>query len=93
MSTTNGANSKTISGSQLLVSGNGVVYGFVVNSHSSGTLKLWDSLTATGDVIINTFTFPSGSGSYTFPAPLNFHTGLFADMTEDESVTIVFNEA
>lgn len=88
-----GSNSRTISGAQLLVSGKGVVTGFIVNSHSSGTLKLWDSLTATGRILMNTFTFPTGSSVQTFPAPLNFHTGLFADMSADESVTIVYNEA
>jgi len=93
MSIVNGANSKTISGSQLLVSGNGVVYGFIVNSHSAGTLKLWDNTAASGRVLMNTFTFPTGSSVQRFPQPLNFHTGLYAEMTADESITIVFNEA
>lgn len=92
MSQVLGSNSKTISGSQLLVTGKGVVYGFIVNSHSSGTLKLWDNTAASGSVLMNTFSFPTGSGVYSFPAPINFHTGLFADMTADESVTIVFNQ-
>lgn len=93
MSTSQGSHSETISGSQLLVTGKGVVYGFIVNSHSSGTLKLWDSTTASGDVLMNTFTFPTGSSVQKFPAPLNFHTGLYVEMTADENVTIVFNQA
>ena len=58
--------------------GSGKVYGVIVNSHSSGTLKLWDALTATGTVVIDTFSFPTGSGIYKFPEPLPFATGLFA---------------
>ncbi len=93
MSQALGANSKTISGAQLLVTGIGVVYGFIVNSHSSGTIKLWDNTAASGKVLVNTFTFASSSSSVKFPHPLNFQTGLYAEITEDESVTVVFNEA
>ena len=93
MSTIDGANSRTISGAQLIVTGKGVVYGFIVNSHSSGTLKLWDNTAAADPVLMDTFTFPSGSSVQKFPQPLNFHTGLFADLSVDESVTIVYNEA
>lgn len=63
--------------SQNIVSGAGKLHGIIVNSHTSGTMKLWDSLTATGTVIINTYTFPSGSGIYMFPNPIEFYTGLF----------------
>lgn len=93
MSTIDGANSRAITGGQVIVSGKGVVYGFVVSSHTSGTLKLWDNTEASGDVLMDTFTFPSGSGVYEFPAPLNFHTGLYADLSADEKVVIVFNQA
>ena len=93
MSQVLGANSQAITGAQLLVTGVGVVYGFIVSAHSSGTIKLWNSTTASGDVILDTFTFVSGSGSVTFPAPLNFRIGLYADISADESVTVVFNEA
>jgi len=87
-----GAASKTISGSQLLVTGSGVVHGFIVNSHSAGTLKLWDNTAASGEVLMNTFTFTAGSNVQTFPAPIRFDTGLYASMTVDESVTIVYNQ-
>lgn len=63
--------------SQAIVSGSGKLYGIIVNSHSSGTFKLWDSLTATGTVIANTFTVPTGSQMYLFPVPIDFYTGLF----------------
>ena len=92
MSIIEGAASKTISGSQLIFNGTGVVHGFIVNSHSSGTLKLYDNIAASGEVLVNTFTFPTGSSVQAFPAPLVCNTGLYAEMTADESVTIVFNE-
>lgn len=57
--------------------GGGKIYGVIVNSHTSGTMKLWDALTATGSIIVNTFTFPAGSGVYMFPVPIEFYTGLF----------------
>jgi len=87
-----GSNSRTISGSQLLKTGAGVVYGVVVNSHTSGTLKLWDNTAGSGEVLVNTYTFAAGSSVVTFPAPLNFQTGLYATLGgTDPSVTILFN--
>lgn len=72
-----------------IVSGGGTVYGVIVNSHTSGTMKLWDSLTATGTVIVNTYTFPAGSGVYTFPAPIAFYTGLFFTVGGTLDFTII----
>lgn len=43
-----------------LKSGAGSIKGFFVNSTTSGTIKIWDSLTASGKVIINTATLPVG---------------------------------
>ena len=86
-----GSNSKTISGSQLLETGNGVFEGFIVNSHSSGKLKMWDNTTASGRVLMNTFTFPSGSSMQKCPDPMTFRTGLFATVEgTDVSVTPVY---
>ncbi len=67
--------SKNITGSVLVRSGAGRVLGVIVNSHSSGTLKLWNNTSAALDGNINpqneglvcdTFTFPAGSGVYSF---------------------------
>ncbi len=87
-----GSRGVTISGSQLIHTGDGIVEGFIVNSHSSGTLKLWDNTAGSGTVLMNTFTFASGSSVVKFPDGIIFTTGLFADMTVDESVTIVYRE-
>lgn len=63
---------------QTIVTGNGTLYGIIINSHSSGTLKLYDNTAASGTVIMNTFSFPSGSQIYMFPMGISFYTGLHA---------------
>ncbi len=75
--------------SQAIRSQAGKLYGVIVNSHTSGTMKLWDSLTATGNVIVNTYTFPAGSGIYMFPVPIEFYTGLFITVGGTLDYTII----
>ena len=87
-----GSDWEKITGSQQLVSGGGVVSGFIVNSHTNGTIKLWDSLTATGEVIVDTITLAAGPQVFTFPQPLNFQTGLFATIGGTVDITVVFNK-
>ncbi len=77
--------------SGLIRTGGGQVAGVIVNSHTNGTMKLWDSLTATGTVIVNTYTFPAGSGMYKFPQPVDFYTGLFFTVGGTLDYTIVWN--
>lgn len=72
-----------------IVAGRGRVYGVIVNSNSSGTFKLWDSLTATGTVICNTYTVASGSSVITFPEPIEFYTGLFLTVGGTLDYTII----
>ena len=40
------------------------VTGIVVSSHTNGTLKLWDNTAGSGTVLVDTYTFPAGSGTY-----------------------------
>jgi len=75
--------SENVVATRLIQTGAGVIAGIIVNSHSSGTLKLWNNTSAAspaeGDpLIMDTFTFPSGSGIYMFPNPIIFTNGLFA---------------
>jgi hypothetical protein len=77
--------------SQTIVTGNGAVYGVLVNSHTSGTLKFWDNTAASGTVIMNTFTFPAGSGIYMFPGGISFYTGLFATVGGTLDYTILYD--
>lgn len=76
--------------SQAIKSGVGTLYGIVVNSHTSGTLKLWDNTAGSGTVIMNTFTFPAGSCAYSFPNGINFNTGLFATVGGTIDYTILY---
>lgn len=76
--------------SAAIQSGSGLVYGVIVNSHTNGTMKLWDSLSAANTVIVNTFTFPSGSGVYKFPEPIAYNTGLYFTLGGTLDITFVY---
>lgn len=71
-------------------SGSGTFYGVIVNSHTSGTLKFWDNTAGSGTVIMNTFTFPAGSGIYQFPKGVSFYTGLYATVGGTIDYTILW---
>jgi len=77
--------------SALIKTGVGKVYGFIINSHTSGTLKLWDNTSAATTVIINTYTFTAGSGVVTFPEPINFTVGLYATIGGTADITLLYN--
>ena len=76
--------------SQLTATGSGVFFGFVVNSHTSGTLKFWDALTATTPVLLNTITLAAGPAIYTLPAAIRFSAGLYVTVGGTIDYTIVF---
>ena len=74
-----------LSSSALVINGSGVLDGMYVNSTSSGTIKFWNALTATGAVINNTITPDKG---YHKLGGCNFDTGLYADTGATIDVTI-----
>jgi hypothetical protein len=86
------ATSKYLNGttSQAIKSGSGTFYGIIVNSHTNGTLKFWDNTAGSGTVIMNTYTFPSGSGTYLFPKGISFYTGLYATVGGTIDYTILY---
>lgn len=86
-----GAKYTNITASGLIKTGGGRVFGLVVNSHTSGTLKLWDAVTATTPVITNTYSFPAGSQTITFAEPITFYTGLYATIGGTADVTILWD--
>lgn len=77
--------------SALVKTGAGRFFGVVVNSHASGTLKFWDNTSAATTVLLNTYTFPAGSGIYVFPVAINFSTGLYATVGGTIDYTILYN--
>lgn len=91
MASVDGAQYKNTTASVLVKTGSGTVYGFIINSHTSGTLKLWDAVTATTPVLMNTYTFTAGSGVVTFPTASNFYTGLYATVGGTADITILYN--
>lgn len=56
-----------LTASAQVMSGPGRIVGIFVASTTAGTFKLWDALTATGDVVVNTTT-PVAGGFYPIPA-------------------------
>lgn len=79
-----------LTASALIKTGFGKVAGFIVNSHTSGTLKLWDNTSAATTVITNTYTFASGSQVVRFPEPLCFNTGLYATIGGTADITLIW---
>lgn len=79
-----------ISADTLIKTGPGQVLAIIVNSHSSGTIALSDALTATTPLIMNTYTY--ATGSQVIPLwGLKFTTGLYANITNTQDITIVYN--
>lgn len=91
MSAIDGAIYNNITSSTLIRTGTGKVHGFIINSNTSGTLKLWDNTSGAGTVIMNTYTFPAGSSVVTFPKSINFYTGLYATIGGTADITIIWN--
>lgn len=55
-----------------------IAYGIIVNSHTNGTIALYDAATGAYNIKLGTYTFPAGSGMYTFPNPIEFENGVWA---------------
>lgn len=80
-----------LSASAAVKSAAGTLYGIVVNSHTSGTLKLWDNTSAAGTVIFNTITFAAGSGiQLNFAQGISFNTGLYATIGGTADITLLW---
>lgn len=84
------ANYTNTAASALIKTGAGRVFGVIVNSHTNGTLKLWDNTSAATTVLMNTFTFAAGSQVVNFPAAVKFTTGLYATIGGTADVTIIW---
>lgn len=74
--------------SQLVKTGGGELIGIFVASSSSGTIKLWDALTAVAPILINTFSANAGAW---YPLPFRFKTGLFITVGGTIDYTISYS--
>lgn len=85
---------KNISASGLVKTGSGVLKSIIINSHSSGTIKLWDALTATAPIICNTITLSAvattGERTIEFE-DLAFTTGLYVTLGGTADITVIYN--
>lgn len=91
MNTTDASSYKNLSATAQIKGAPGIIYGIIVNSNASGTLKLWDALTATGNILINTYTFTTATSQVImFPVGINFYTGLFATIGGTADITILY---
>lgn len=79
-----------ISADTLIKTGTGELYGFIVNSHTSGTLKLWDNTSAATTVLLNTITFAAGPNFVLLPVGVRFVTGLYADIGGTIDLTLIW---
>ena len=90
MSSINNVKYTNAAASTLIKTGAGALYGIVVNSHTSGTLKLWDNTSAATTVLLNTITFNSGPNFINFPGGISFNTGLYAEKGGTIDFTILW---
>ena len=79
-----------ISSDTLIKTGSGNVQAIIVNSHTNGTIKLWDNTSAATTVLIDTYTYASGSQVIPLYGA-RFLNGLYADVTGTQNVTIIYN--
>ncbi len=79
-----------LTASALVKTGSGSVAGVIVNSNTSGTVKLWDNTSAATTVITDTYTFAAGSSVVMFPKPVTFNVGLYATIGGTANITIVW---
>ena len=78
-----------IAASTLIKTGAGNIYGIIINSHSSGTIKLWDNTAASGTVICETITLNTGERWIPFWGA-SFGTGLFVTIGGTANITVMF---
>lgn len=80
---------KNITATGLVETGAGTVVGIVVNSHTGGTIKLWDAVSAAVPVLFDTITL--GVGERFVPLyGATFDTGLFVTIGGTANITLVY---
>jgi len=83
--------SNSTASANALKTGEGTFFGVIVNSNTSGTIKIYDSLTQANTIIMNTYTFPAGSSVILMPASgVSFYTGLSYTIGGTADVTILY---
>lgn len=78
-----------LTASALIKTGAGSINYIVVNSHTTGTIKLWDNTSAATTVINNTITL--AAGERWIPINARFATGLYVTIGGTADVTVYWN--
>ena len=78
------------SASALIKTGPGTVQGVMINSNTSGTLKLWDNTSAATTILCNTITF-AATDRFLPLFGAKFNTGLYATIGGTADLTIFYN--
>lgn len=78
-----------ITADTLIKTGPGIVMAIVVNTHTTGSIILYDNTSAAATKIINGYAY--ATGSQVIPLGIRFNTGLFADITGTQDITILWN--
>lgn len=92
-STTPSSNWKNITESSLIKTGDGVAVGILINSHTSGTIKVYADTEGSVDAITGTITLAT-SGTYDRWIPLfgaRFNTGLYVEVGNTVNATVFYN--
>lgn len=79
-----------ITSDTLIKTGTGSVQAIIVASHTNGAIKLWDNTSAATTVLVDTFTYATGSQVIPLYGA-KFLTGLYADITGTQNITIIYN--
>ncbi len=78
-----------LTASALVKTGQGTAVGIVVNSHTGGTIKLWDAVTAAVPILFNTMTLDT-TERYIPLYDANFTTGLYVTIGGAADITIIY---
>ena len=80
---------RSVSASGLIVTGPGMINSIVVSSGTALTIKLWDSLTASGTVILETTVAVTPTAPFTLDIKAAHATGLFLTIGGTGAVTLM----
>lgn len=89
--TTNTNTAQTVVSKLLGTGGNSIATTTTLANYAWGATTLASGTGSTGRVIMNTLTFPTGSGIYKFPFPLGFNTACLAVIGGTLDYVPVFN--
>lgn len=79
-------------GNTLLQTGAGVLYGVIINSHTSGVIRFYDGIAGTsGAPIGGSYTPAAGSSVVTFPQPLEMKVGVWVQTSGTLDMTAILS--